>query len=126
MKIALVDDSKILTERFQKLLSPYLTKADDFLSVKKFETILTDIFSFNPDLIILNTYISGGSTLEIIHVLRTLHPCAKLIALTEFSEPRYHDLLIEAGANFVMDIVQDFNNLTHVITQLKNNHSKLN
>jgi len=126
MKIMLFDESEITFKRLQKLISKG-TDEDDFLvPINDFNNILMETHRNCPDVIILNTYFLGGSTLETIRILHTICPKVKIIALTELNEPAYLKLLDEAGSDYCLDISNEFQHIPEILTEIKNNHQEIN
>ena len=122
MKIMLFDESEITYKRLQKLISKGAGQDNHIVPVTDFDNILMLTYRQHPDVIILNTYFLGGSTLETIRILHTICPGVRIIALTEFSEPAYLELLNEAGSNYCLDLANQFQLLPDILAEIKNNH----
>ena len=126
MKIMLFDESEITYKRLQNLISKRTDQDDHIVAITDFENILIAVHHQCPDVMILNTYFLGGSTLETIRILRTICPAVKIIALTELNEPAYLQLLDEAGSDYCLDLANEFQHIPDILSEIKNNHNVQN
>ncbi|MBN2600530.1 MAG: response regulator [Candidatus Marinimicrobia bacterium] len=121
MKILIVDDSEIIYKRIEKLITPGKDHNQDSITViSKFDNLLMDIYHMIPDVIIMNTYSLRGTLIETIRAVKTILPSLKIIALTEFFNKTFGNLLKKAGSDYFIDIASGIDQVPGIITNIKN------
>ncbi len=117
LKVLLVEDSKVLTERLTEairqipdveLIGTADTEAGALASVKR-ETI---------DVIILDLHLKQGTGFGVMRALAAtqLRPC--IIVLTNYDLPEYKNAAIALGATHFLDKARDYGRLPEVLREL--------
>jgi DNA-binding NarL/FixJ family response regulator len=123
MRVFITDDSKVVVERMTDLLKDVdgvevIGQADNAL-----DAVLC-IRQTNPDAVILDLQMPGGSGLDVLRAIRRGHPALKVLICTNFPYPQYRDECIAAGANYFLDKSADFDKIPVIFRQLIRSSSK--
>jgi DNA-binding NarL/FixJ family response regulator len=115
VRVLIVDDSAIVRERLADLLSE---RAGALVRVDQAEDIaggLQSIRTLEPDVVILDIQMPGGSGIEVLRALKKERPKAKAIILTNYPYPQYRKRCLEAGADFFLDKSSEFDKVPRII-----------
>lgn len=123
MKVFITDDSKIVVERMADLLKGVAGVEIVGQAGNPLEAVLS-IERTNPDAVILDLQMPGGSGLEVLRAIRRGHPGVKVLICTNFPYPQYRDECLAAGANYFLDKSADFDKIPVIFRQLIRNTSK--
>ena len=123
MKVFITDDSKIVVERMADLLKEVAGVEIVGQAGNPLEAVLS-IDRTNPDAVILDLQMPGGSGLEVLRAIRRGHPGVKVLICTNFPYPQYRDECLAAGANYFLDKSADFDKIPVIFRQLIRNTSK--
>ena len=123
MKVFITDDSKIVVERMADLLKEVAGVEIVGQAGNPLEAVLS-IERTNPDAVILDLQMPGGSGLEVLRAIRRGHPGVKVLICTNFPYPQYRDECLAAGANYFLDKSADFDKIPVIFRQLIRNTSK--
>jgi DNA-binding NarL/FixJ family response regulator len=102
LKVFIVDDSGIVVERLAELLKD-IPGAKLVGSAGNAVESADSILRLNPDVIILDLQMPGGSGFEVLKKVKKVRPLVKVIVLTNFPFPVYRDRCLEGGADFFLD-----------------------
>jgi len=111
------DDSKIVVERLADLLKDVAGVEIVGQAGNALEAILS-IQQTNPDAVILDLQMPGGSGLDVLRAIRQGHPRLKVLICTNFPYPQYRDECLAAGANYFLDKSADFDKIPVIFRQL--------
>ncbi|NLO69890.1 MAG: response regulator transcription factor [Porphyromonadaceae bacterium] len=118
MRIVIADDSVLMLERLQKMLS--LIDNVEVLGVYRNGTdALAGLKTFSPDLAILDNKMPGLNGVDIIREVRKENHTIKLMLLTFYSDLIYQKQAMEAGADYFFSKSDDFEKIPELIDQLK-------
>lgn len=119
MKFLIADDSAIIRERLQEMLSHY---ADvELIGVCENGTdALEAIRNLNPDVAIVDLKMPGLTGLEIIAEIRKENTIIKLILLTFHATEYYRVKAFETGADYFFSKADEFDKLDSLIEELQN------
>ena len=121
MKVLLADDSELILETLQELLSAY-KQVKIVASCKNGIETLESLRTLNPDLAIVDIKMPGLNGLEVISEIRKENKAVKLIVLTFHSSDYNRQMSIEAGADFFFSKADDFEKIAVVVEgMLRNN-----
>ncbi len=114
MRVFLADDSAPVRERILAMLGeiPDVTvvgHAEDSLAARALITAL------QPDVVILDINMPGGSGIEVLHDIKLLSPSPKVIMLTNYSQPQYRKRCLEEGADFFLDKSTEFDKIREAL-----------
>jgi DNA-binding NarL/FixJ family response regulator len=123
MKILIADDSVLILERLQEMLSIF-EQVEIVGSLKNGTETLEALRILKPDLVIVDIRMPGLNGLEVIREFRKENKTTKVIILTFFSSSYYQRLALEAGADYFFNKI-DFEEIPQVVAELlgeKKNH----
>ncbi len=123
MRVFITDDSKVVVERMTDLLKD----VDGVEVVGQADNALDAVLSIrqtNPDAVILDLQMPGGSGLDVLRAIRRGHPGLKVLICTNFPYPQYRDQCIAAGANYFLDKSAEFDKIPVIFRQLIRSSSK--
>jgi len=96
-RILLVDDHALVREGFAELLN---SRADLEVcgQAGSAPEALTAVDKLNPDIVVVDLSLQGGSGLDLIKNLKFLHPFMRLLVLSMHDEALYAERALRAGA----------------------------
>jgi len=114
MRVFVADDSAPVRERIESLLREIpdievVGHAEDSLAARLLITAL------QPDVVILDINMPGGSGIEVLHDIKRLSPSPKVIMLTNYSQPQYRARCLEEGADHFFDKSTEFDRIRDVL-----------
>jgi DNA-binding NarL/FixJ family response regulator len=117
INVFVVDDSEIVRDRITSMLSEIpainiVGYADNPLSATE------SIVKSNPDVVILDIFLTGGSGIHVLKSIRGKKVTAKVIMLTNYAQEEYRKKCFEEGADFFFDKSIEFDRVVDVITKL--------
>jgi DNA-binding NarL/FixJ family response regulator len=122
MKVFIVDDSRVVVERLADLLEEVpgvrlVGKAGDVSGA------IGSIVKANPDAVILDLQMPGGSGLEVLRAIRRSHPSVWVLICTNYPYPQYREQCIAAGANYFLDKSAEFEKIPEILRDLTKRHA---
>lgn len=123
MRVFIIDDSKIVVERLADLLKDVSGVKVVGQAGNALEAVLS-IQETNPDAVILDLQMPGGSGLDVLRAIRRGHPRLQVLICTNFAYPQYRDKCMAAGANYFLDKSADFDKIPAILRQLIKSTSK--
>jgi DNA-binding NarL/FixJ family response regulator len=117
MRVFIVDDSKVVVERLADLLNEVpgvelVGRASDVPGA------IHLIPKANPDVIVLDLQMPGGSGLEVLRSIRVSHPSLWVLVCTNYPYPQYREECISAGANYFLDKSAEFEKIPGILRDL--------
>jgi len=117
MRVFIVDDSKAFVERLADLLDEVpgvelVGRANDVPGA------IHSILKTNPDAIILDLQMPGGSGLEVLRTVRQSHSSLWVLVCTNYPYPQYREECLAAGANFFLDKSAEFEKISDILRDL--------
>jgi len=117
MRVLLADDSSLILERLQEMVSNH--KQIEIVGVFKNGTeTLNAIRTMKPDLAIVDIKMPGLNGLYVLNEIRKDDKNVIFIILTFYSSDYYRQLAIQAGSNYFFSKADDFEKLTQVVAEL--------
>jgi DNA-binding NarL/FixJ family response regulator len=123
MRVFITDDSKIVVERLADLLKDVAGVEIVGQAGNALEAMLS-IHLTNPDAVILDLQMPGGSGLDVLRAIRQGHPGLKVLICTNYAYPQYRDECLAAGATYFLDKSADFDKIPTIFRQLIRTASK--
>ena len=122
MKVLIVDDSAIIRERLEALLSDVpqvetIMQAKDQLEAKEL------MHKLNPEVVILDIPMPGGSGIDLLREVKKGQQPPLVIVLSDQSHPQYRKKCTDAGADFFFDKSTEFDEVAEVLKRLGWNRS---
>lgn len=116
-RILIVDDSALLCERISDFLSS-MGMVEVVGSATRPLEALEGIQMHNPDVVILDLHLVGGSGLEVLEGLQTQTKRPKVIVLTNYPYDEYRKKCLTNGAMAFLDKTTEFGKLTYLLTDI--------
>jgi len=117
MRVLLADDSSLILERLQEMVSNY-KQIEVVGAFKNGTETLNAIKAMKPDLAIVDIKMPGLSGLYVLNEIRKDDKNVIFIILTLYSSDYYRQLAIHAGTNYFFSKADDFEKLTQVVAEL--------
>jgi DNA-binding NarL/FixJ family response regulator len=123
MKLVIADDSEIVVQRLADLLSDVpgvelVGRAADVPDA------LRCIQQLNPDMVILDLRMPGGSGLDILRAIRPERPELFVLICTNYAYPQYREECLAAGANEFVDKSAEFEKIPAILRGFVRNTTK--
>src|SRR5260370_31330530 len=114
MKVFIADDSKIVVDRLADLVRDVrgvevAGQAGDALEAVRC------IRQVNPDAVILDLQMPGGSGLQVLRAIRPAHPALYVLICTNYAYPQFRDECLSAGANYFLHKFTEFEKIHHLL-----------
>ena len=126
MRVLLADDSDLILERLQKMVSMF-SQVEIVGSYKNGLETLEALRLLKPDLAIVDIKMPGISGLKVLKEIRKEDNTIKFIILTFYSSDYYQQVAIEAGVDYFFSKVNDFEKISLVVAEMaeqENNDKK--
>jgi len=123
MKVFITDDSKIVVERMADLLKDVAGVEIVGQAGNALDAIVS-IQQMNPDALILDLQMPGGSGLDVLRAIRRGHPRLQVLICTNYPYQQYRDECLAAGANYFLDKSADFDKIPAIFRQLMRSTSR--
>lgn len=118
MRILIADDSIPVRER----LVGYISEVEGVNIVGQAEnTIETMVLTkeLNPDLIVLDIRMPGGTGMDIIYDIKKFNPKIIIIILTNYHTPEYKQKCMKEGADYFFSKSDEYEKIIDVVEELK-------
>ncbi|MGZ5786932.1 MAG: response regulator [Ramlibacter sp.] len=113
LKVFLADDSAAIRERVAAILA-----AGQMTIVGQAETpqgSIDGILSAQPDVVVLDVQLEGGTGLEVLRAVREADPKIAFVVFSNNSAPAYRKRYIGAGATQFLDKCTEFDQLVPAV-----------
>ncbi|NTW34323.1 MAG: response regulator transcription factor [Bacteroidetes bacterium] len=117
MKILLADDSDLILERLQEMLSMY-EQVDIVGSFTNGVEALEALRILKPDLAIIDLKMPGLSGLEVLNEIRKKDKKLKFIIFTFYTSEYYKTMAIKAGTDYFFSKIDDFEKVSKVVEEM--------
>lgn len=116
MKIIIIEDSKLIRERILKLP---MVRASEVLGITdNYQDAINLITTLNPDLIILDLFLTTSSGIEVLKYIRKNKIDCKILILTNHNVPIIKMYCLNLGADYFFDKTNEFNKVDEVLSNL--------
>jgi len=128
IKVVTVDDSQLIAERLQTLLSEL--EGVQFLgNARNIASALRLINDQKPNVVMLDIHLEDdaplGNGMTLIPPLRKTYPDMKIIMLTNLTGDYYQTKCLSMGAHYFFDKTNDFNKIPETLRKIPNNAEKI-
>jgi DNA-binding NarL/FixJ family response regulator len=120
MKVVIADDSQVVVERLADLLSD-IPGVELVGRAVDAPDALRCIRQMNPDMVILDLQMPGGSGIDILRTIRPERPRLCVMICTNYIYPQYREECLAAGANFFLDKSAEFEKIPVILRGLARN-----
>jgi len=117
MRVLLVEDSKVLTERLSEMIRQ-LPEVDLIGTADTEEAARAAVGRDRVDVLILDLHLRQGNGFGVLRSLGTAADRPSVIVLTNYDLPQYKDAAMALGATYFMDKVRDYDRLPTVLHEL--------
>lgn len=117
MKILIADDSIELRERLVKMLSG-LSEIEVIGQAKDTAEAIEFISSLQPDSVILDIRMPGGSGIDVLKKIKKDYPLIRIIMCTNYHTTQYRKRCLDLGADFFFDKSTEFDEIPNILKQL--------
>lgn len=118
MKVFIADDSTVLRERLVEMLSE-LPGIEIVGYAQDVPEALTSIKKLNPDVVILDIRMPGGSGIDVLQEIKKDKQAPLVIVLTNYPYPQYRKKCLGLGADYFFDKSTEFEKITEVVKQMR-------
>jgi len=123
MKILIADDSEIMRERLKVMLSD-ITELENISLAEDVPEAISSFQKLNPEVVILDIRMPGGTGIDVLREIKKGNQPPLVVVLTNYPYPQYRRKCMDAGADFFFDKSTEFDKVTEVLKQLKQNQSR--
>jgi len=120
MKVLIVDDSKIVCNGLQQMLTD-IADVEIVGQAHNAQDAITSISKSNPDVVILDIRLPGKSGIEVLKDIRDKKLPIRVIMLTNYPYPQYRKKCEELGADYFFDKVAEIEEIPNLIEELAKN-----
>ena len=124
MKVFIADDSNLVVERLAGLLNE-VPGAEFVGQAADVTQAVHDILELKPDALILDLHMPGGSGLDVLRAIRSLHLDLPVIICTNYPDSEYRDECLSAGASFFLDKSTEFEKIPSILRGLMQKKAKI-
>lgn len=119
LKILLIDDTRIVLEHLQALLSE-LTQVSSTEAVQSAEEGLNLLDNYEPDIMVLDINMPGMNGIEMLRRLSLKNMIRPVvIMLTNNTFAKYKDECMRLGADYFLDKSRDFQLIPSIVEQVQ-------
>jgi DNA-binding NarL/FixJ family response regulator len=121
LRVLLVEDSKVLTER----LTEALRQIEDIELVGTADSEAGALAAFKSrpvDVIILDLHLKQGTGFGVMRALASAQKKPRIIVLTNYDLPEYKNAAIALGASHFLDKARDYGRLPEVLHEICEAH----
>ncbi len=118
IKTFIVDDSLIVREHLVTMLDE-MTDVEVVGQAGCVTTAISAILSLQPDVVILDIRMPGGSGIDVLHSIKRGEAPPVVIILTNYPYPGYRQRCLNAGADFFLDKSTEFDQIPKLFEQFK-------
>ena len=117
LRVFIVDDSAIIRERLEMLLSEL--KGIEIIGQAKGSTEAEEaIPKLKPDVVILDIRMPGGNGIDVLENIKKGKSPPIVIMFTNYPYPQYRKKYMDAGADFFFDKSTEFDKITEILKKL--------
>jgi len=117
LRVLLVEDSKVLTERLTEAIRQ-IADVELVGTADSEAGALAAIKSDPVDVIILDLHLKQGTGFGVMRALAAAHQKPRIIVLTNYDLPEYKNAAIALGATHFLDKARDYGRLPEVLHEI--------
>ncbi len=117
MRVLLVDDSEVLVQRLTARLAE-VAGIEIVGHAANVPDAVLEIRRTNPDVVILDLHLPGGSGLDVLEGLKKDQWQPIVIVLSNHSDRQYRRKCLQSGARFFFDKSNEFHKVAEVLRSL--------
>jgi len=126
MKIFVVEDSAAVRERLIEMIRE-IADIEVVGEADTYDAAVSGILNTRPDVAVLDIKLAddGGSGIDVLAQVRKRLPAMKAIMLSNYATPQHMKASADAGAEYFLDKSADFERITEILVQMKNESGAL-
>jgi len=117
MRVFIADDSRVIVERLADLLKE-VSGVQLVGNAADVPGAIRLIPKTNPDVVILDLQMPGGTGLDVLRSIRQSHSGTWILICTNYPYPQYRDECIAAGADYFLDKSSEFEKIPEILRGL--------
>jgi DNA-binding NarL/FixJ family response regulator len=117
LKVLLVEDSKVLTERLSEVISQ-TSDVDLIGAVDNEDDAVSRVRGESVDVMILDLHLKRGTGFGVLRALAKSATRPKVIILTNYDLPEYKSAAMALGARYFLDKARDYDRIPEVLGEL--------
>jgi DNA-binding NarL/FixJ family response regulator len=117
LRVLLVEDSKVLTERLSEELGQ-IPGIELIAAVDTQDAACAVVARERVDVMILDLHLKQGNGFGVLRALAQLPERPFIVVLTNYDLPQYKDAALALGAAYFLDKVRDYDRLPEVLHEL--------
>src|SRR3984957_556149 len=117
MRVLIADDSRVVVERLADLLKE-VQGVQLVGRANGAPEAIRSVLKTNPDAVILDLQMPGGSGLDVLRRLRQPPPSVWVLICTNYPYPQYREECLAAGANYFLDKSAEFEKIPKILRDL--------
>lgn len=124
MRVLIADDSAVVVDRLTDLLKE-IPSIELVGRAGTVSAAIDAIHALNPDAVILDLQMPGGTGIDVLHAIRPNHPSMQIVICTNYTYAKYRQACLTAGANFFIDKSAEFEKIPAIFRQLLHDGSHI-
>jgi DNA-binding NarL/FixJ family response regulator len=121
LRVLLVEDSKVLTERLTEAIRQ-IPQVDLIGTADTEASAVATAKRESVDVIILDLHLKQGTGFGVMRALAATHLKPRIIVLTNYDLPEYKNAAIALGATHFLDKARDYGRLPEVLHEICETH----
>lgn len=117
LRVFISDDSPVVRVRLASMISD-INGVELVGEAQNVEDSLELIQKLNPDAVILDIRMPGGSGIDVLQVIKSKENPPLVIILTNYSFPQYKKICLESGADFFFDKSDEYYKIVDILKNL--------
>ena len=117
LRVFISDDSPVVRVRLASMISD-IKGVDLVGEAQNVEDSLELIQKLNPDAVILDIRMPGGSGIDVLQAIKRRENPPLVIILTNYSFPQYKKICLESGADFFFDKSDEYYKIVDIFKNL--------
>ena len=119
LKVLVVDDSKVITDRLRGLLTG-LDCVHNVWHVENYDDTMVFIEAQNPDVILLDIQLQGKGGIDVLTYIKRNSLPGTVIMFTNNSDDYYRNICSKLGADYFLDKSNDFEKIPQLLENMGN------
>lgn len=117
LRVLLVEDSKVLTERLTEAIRQ-IPEVELIGTADTESAALAAVKRDSVDVIILDLHLKQGTGFGVMRALAASQPRPRIVVLTNYDLPEYKNAAIALGATHFLDKARDYGRLPEVLHEI--------
>lgn len=114
MKVLIVDSSAAIILRYKEILS-IVSGIELIYDATNYKDAIKHISSFKPEIMLLDTNLPGGQSIELVKEIRLAQGNVKIIAIANNMDEMLIEQFNESGVDHFIDKYNDFEKIPGII-----------